>query len=168
MFTMLLDGGFALNNKAGRYIKTGLAALLPACICSGLSLLFTDTKNLWYVDISKPVFHPTDDILAIGWLVALAGIVAALMLAFTHGGVKGRALYITLLCLALIALWHYIFFYMGNAVSGFYALCLIVPCSIYMAVCMFRRHKAAGLCSLPMVFWLCFLCADNYMIFMMN
>lgn len=157
-----------MNEKIKRHTINAVAAAGIALAFALLALAFTDLTNLWYIDLEKPAFLPSDDILIACWMAAVITSAIALYLCFTFGGIKGRAVYTYILCIALSAMWHYVFFQGGFIVHGFYTLAIAIVVAVYACYCMFKRHVAAGILSLPLPIWLCFLATLNYMLFMLN
>lgn len=154
--------------RFGKKAKYALTTVGFTTICALLALAFTDMTSTWYTELEKPTFLPSVDIMLGCWLAVVAASGIALYLCSAKGGFGRRAVCMFALGMSMAAMWHYVFFSHGHIVYAFYTLTLAITAAVCACYYMFQRHVAAGILSLALPIWLCFLAALNYMIFMLN
>ena len=124
----------------------------------------------WYASLIKPAFTPPNTIFGSVWTLLYALMALAFWRILILPEQKGRKLAIILFLvqLALNVLWSYAFFAGRSPLLGLIDIGpqLLLVAAAWLA---FRRlDRLAGLCLLPLVFWVGFAAALNFEIWRLN
>ena len=123
----------------------------------------------WYAGLAKPSFNPPNWIFGPVWfsLYALMA-VAVWRLLGASAPQKRAALILFFVQLAFNAAWSWLFFGLHAPLLG---LCDIVPQWLLVVATMlvfWRIDRMAGLCLLPLTFWVAFASLLNFEIWRLN
>jgi len=123
----------------------------------------------WYAGLAKPSFNPPNWIFGPVWFALYALMaVAVWRIIGTSAPQKRAALILFFVQLAFNAAWSWLFFGLHAPLLG---LCDIVPQWLLVVATMlvfWRIDRLAGLCLLPLTFWVAFASLLNFEIWRLN
>lgn len=151
-----------------KQILFALAAIAIVGVSAVLAAWLTDTQSEWYLALQKPSIQPPPEAFGIVWPVLYGLLAISLYILLKEGAWKGRLRLLFLATLLLLPLWNLVFFINHQIASGLLVLVATVVSAILTAVYAKRESKLAFWLLVPLILWLLFATALNYMIFMMN
>ena len=145
-------------------------SVLPVAAASLLGQVAT-FPNLapWYAHLAKPSFNPPNWIFGPVWTVLYILMALAVWRVLAgNARLQRTALTLFFLQLALNAAWSWLFFGLHNPFLG---LCDVLPQWLLVIATMlafWRIDRLAGLCLLPLAFWVAFAALLNFEIWRLN
>jgi tryptophan-rich sensory protein len=159
-----------MKHRSGYGDVAGLAAFLVVCLgvmAIGGAITAT-TVNTWYQTLEKPGFAPPDWIFGPVWASLYVMIAVAGWLVWRRVGIRGPALALFALQLALNSGWTMLFFgmtWIGGALLEIMILWIMIAAT---TAAFFSISKAAGLLFLPYLSWVAYAAVLNGAIWVMN
>jgi tryptophan-rich sensory protein len=159
-----------MRRRAGYRDVTGLIAFLAVCLgvmALGGALTAT-TVRTWYQTLEKPGFAPPDWIFGPVWTSLYIMIAVAGWLVWRRTGVRGPALALFAVQLALNLGWTMLFFgmtWIGAALLEIVILWIMIAAATRT---FFSISKTAGLLFLPYLLWVAYAALLNGAIWVMN
>jgi tryptophan-rich sensory protein len=159
-----------MRRRAGYRDVTGLIAFLAVCLgvmALGGALTAT-TVRTWYQTLEKPGFAPPDWIFGPVWASLYIMIAVAGWLVWRRTGVRGPALALFAVQLALNLGWTMLFFgmtWIGAALLEIVILWIMIAAATRT---FFSISKTAGLLFLPYLLWVAYAALLNGAIWVMN
>ncbi len=123
----------------------------------------------WYADLVKPSFNPPNWIFGPVWTTLYALMAVAIWRILSRDAPEKRGgLVLFFAQLAFNAAWSWMFFGMHSPLLG---LCNILPqwfLIVATLVVFWRIDRLAGLCLLPLAFWVAFATVLNFEVWRLN
>ena len=123
----------------------------------------------WYADLVKPSFNPPTWIFGPVWITLYALMAVAIWRILGRDVPEKRgALVLFFAQLAFNAAWPWMFFGMHSPLLGF---CNILPqwfLIVASLIVFWRIDRLAGLCLLPLAFWVAFATVLNFEVWRLN
>jgi len=154
------------------YLRWALVTV-PAIVFLGfLSGRFANSgyQNRWFAALEKPALMPPGAAFGIVWtiLYILMGLALAIVLHARGARLRGLAITLFLVQLALNLLWSPLFF-RAHQVGNALVLILAILLTATATAALFQRiRRAAGLLMLPYLLWLCFAAYLNFEVGRLN
>jgi tryptophan-rich sensory protein len=159
-----------MRTRSGYRHIAGLMAFLAVCLgvmALGGAITAT-TVNTWYQTLEKPGFAPPDWIFGPVWAGLYIMIAVAGWLVWRRVGVRGPALALFAIQLALNSAWTMLFFgmtWIGAALLEIVILWIVIAAATRT---FFSISKTAGLLFLPYLLWVAYAAVLNGAIWVMN
>ena len=149
-----------MSNALFKKISLPLITFLIAWL-GGLSTMYSDWT--WYEALNKPFFNPPNYIFGIVWpiLYVLMAVVSFLQ--------AQNIFKLYVMQIILNGLWSWLFFVFQSTAFAFLDIVLLIFLNI-LILKQLRETKAwvSVLLYIPYVFWICFACALNLAILVLN
>ena len=149
-----------MSNASFKKISLPIITFLIAWL-GGLSTMYSDWT--WYEALNKPFFNPPNYIFGIVWpiLYVLMAVVSFLQ--------AQNIFKLYVMQIILNGLWSWLFFVFQSTAFAFLDIVLLIFLNI-LILKQLRETKAwiSVLLYIPYVFWICFACALNLSILVLN
>ena len=149
-----------MSNALFKKIRLPIITFLIAWL-GGLSTMYSDWT--WYEALNKPFFNPPNYIFGIVWpiLYVLMAVVSFLQ--------AQNIFKLYVMQIILNGLWSWLFFVFQSTAFAFLDIVLLIFLNI-LILKQLRETKAwiSVLLYIPYVFWICFACALNLSILVLN
>ena len=115
-------------------------------------------ENRWFNALTKPEAQPPGWLFGVAWtiLYAMMGTAFAMILHARGAPMRGIAIVLFLIQLALNLCWSPLFFGMHQVSAAFWLLVIIFLTALGTTVAFGRIRKAAAWLMVPYLAWLCF------------
>lgn len=146
---------------------------VPATVLLGtLSGMLSNSgdENPWFRALEMPSFMPPGWAFPVAWttLYICLGLSLALLIASHRARMRGAAIALFLVQLAVNYSWSPVFFGLHQVEAGLALIGVMIVMTLILIPLAGRIHKVAALLLLPYLGWLCFAFALNYQVMVLN
>ncbi|MBC9784211.1 tryptophan-rich sensory protein [Heliobacterium chlorum] len=150
-----------------------IASIIICQVASLIGAKFTifPANIIWYAQLAKPAFNPTNDAFYPVWIVLYTLMGIALYLVWRKNLEQGEvkvALSLFSAQLLLNVLWSWIFFELQAPFYAFFEIILLATVILATVIAFYRQSELAAVLMMPYFLRVCYEAILNYYIWQMN